>query len=86
MLIFWGLINQGYLRCPGIIWKEFKRSCSYNTPLGEGIPSGQSQGMFQGVVEGFETKWESTKSTGNDSEKYSQDRITGIWLNIDSGG
>jgi len=48
MLIFWGLINQGYLRCPGIIWKEVKRSCKSNTPLGEGIPSGQSQGVISG--------------------------------------
>ena len=41
---------------------------------------------FQEVAEGFETKWERTKCTGNDSEKYSQDMITGIWLNIGSGG
>jgi len=41
---------------------------------------------FQGVAEGFETKWERTKCTGNDSEKYSQDMITGIWLNVGSGG
>jgi len=48
MLIFWGLINQGYLGCPGIMGKEFKRSSDYNTPLGEGIPSGQSQGVISG--------------------------------------
>ena len=52
--------------------------------LGKVFLQDSLKGYFQGVAEGFEKKWERTKSTGNDSEKYSQDRITGILLNIDS--
>ena len=77
---------QGYLRCPGIIeGRGIEELYKYHSSRGK-IPSDESQGVFQGVTEGFETKWERTKCTGNDSEKYSQDMITGIWLNVGSGG
>ena len=83
MLIFWGLIIQGFLGCPGIKWKEIKRRYTTNTPLGEGIPSEQSQGVISGGLRRTGRGLETLEMIQKNTHRI---KITGILLNADSGG